>query len=266
MYYIMEVCNIENNLEEQDIEKKINKNVFILQVSAGLCNRLRAMFSYYQYCKSVNQKLVVIWIPDIQCPGNYKNYFKKINDIIVLDNNNAKHIINCKTCGYHPNYNIKNNPILNLYKDLDIIEPIRKKVKHILSLYRYNLIAVHIRRTDHIGLAKKNNRFTDDNQFVSFINHYNNYNLYIATDCKDTQKKFYKLYKNRIKYIKFIDNNNNHRKTSIEDALIDIYVCKNAHIFKGSDYSSFSSFIEQLRTKKTIRSEEVDVLSNIGHT
>ena len=236
-------------MEVDDVVNNGYDGTFVLEVKEGLCNRLRALFSYYKYCELNNKKLIVIWKPDIHCHGSYKKYFKSIKGITVLGNNNAKYKINSKTCGYHPHFNPENNNYLNLYEKFDILDSIRVKVVKILSIYKYNFIAVHIRRTDHITLAKKNNRYTDDNQFIRFINENKNYNLYIATDCEKTQNKFYKLYKDRIKHINIIKQNNNHRQTTIENALIDLYLCKNATKFKGSDYSSFSEFIKQLRNR-----------------
>jgi len=55
-------------------------------------------------------------------------------------------------------------------------------------------IAVHIRRTDHSKLAKKNNSFTNDKQFMTFINNNKGLYLYLATDNRKTQNIFYKKY------------------------------------------------------------------------
>ena len=37
------------------------------------------------------------------------------------------------------------------------------------------------------------------------------------------------------------------RKTSLRDAILDIYMCVSSEKFMGSGYSSFSDFIECLR-------------------
>ncbi len=105
-------------------------------------------------------------------------------------------------------------------------------------------ISVHIRRTDHILLAKEYNRFTTDEDFINFINQNDNYNLYLATDNFETQQKFYELFKKKIKFINFINkNNNNLRKTSLNYAVIDLYMCIYSYKFMGSGFSSFTDYI-----------------------
>lgn len=39
------------------------------------------------------------------------------------------------------------------------------------------------------------------------------------------------------------------RHTSVEDAVVDMYVCARAHAFQGSGWSSFSETIGALRTQ-----------------
>ena len=50
-------------------------------------------------------------------------------------------------------------------------------------------------------------------------------------------------------------NNNieNHRKTDLQDALLDIFVCALSNKFKGTYYSSFSQFIELIRRDNNIK-------------
>jgi len=111
-----------------------------------------------------------------------------------------------------------------------------------------NYISVHIRRTDHIQLAKYNNRYTDDEEFINFLDKSdNNKNIYIATDNKITYNKFKKKYQNRIKIDYHKTNNNSLRKTSLQDAIIDIYICVYSDDFMGSGWSSFSRVIKSLR-------------------
>ena len=56
-----------------------------------------------------------------------------------------------------------------------------------------NYISAHIRRTDHINLAKKHNCYTDDDEFINFLDK-SNKNIYIATDNETTYNKFKQKY------------------------------------------------------------------------
>ena len=97
-------------------------------------------------------------------------------------------------------------------------------------------------------MAKYNNRYTDDEEFINFLDKSdNNKNIYIATDNKITYNKFKKKYQNRIKIDYHKTNNNSLRKTSLQDAIIDIYICVYSDDFMGSGWSSFSRVIKSLR-------------------
>jgi len=124
-----------------------------------------------------------------------------------------------------------------------------KKVKKLKNKYN----SVHIRRTDHIGFAKSRNGFTYDKEFNTFIKNKNknkNKNLYIATDDPKTYRVFQKRYKKNVKFKYHKTNHGDYRKTSLRDAIIDIYMSVYSDEFMGSDSSSFSELITTLRDIK----------------
>ena len=41
--------------------------MLVVKAIGGLCNRLRTLFSYNQYAKFLNKKLVFIWNKNEQC-------------------------------------------------------------------------------------------------------------------------------------------------------------------------------------------------------
>lgn len=235
-------------------------NLLIIKPIGGLSNKLRVIFSYLMYARSISKKLMIIWIISNECNGYFLDYFQDVNDIIFLKNNK----MNDKLKAIYPKFKIDNYKIdyigcemhplyksshINIYEELILLPKYINKVKHIINKLDNNYIAVHIRRTDHIDLANKYSSVTLDEEFNEFIIlNNNNMNLYIATDNEVTQKLFYNKYKNRIKIINHIKNNKyNLRQTSLEDAIIDIFVCSKANYFKGSNYSSFSGLIYNLR-------------------
>ena len=208
----------------------------------GLSNYLRVLFSYYEYCQYNNLKLTVIWIKTSACPGYFLDYFEPIPDVTFKYNNDENVKINYRGC--QPR---QNNHKLN-YDKLKLKPYIEKIIFDKLEILNKNYISVHIRRTDHIGIAKSNNRYTDDDEFINFLDKSDNRkNIYIATDNEITYNKFKKKYPKRIKFDYHKTNNNAMRKTSLEDAIIDMYMCVYSNDFMGSDYSSFSDIINRLR-------------------
>ena len=70
--------------------------------------------------------------------------------------------------------------------------------------------------------------------------------IYIATDNKNTQDIFYNKYNDRIIMKKIIPSDNL-RQTSVQDAVVDIYICAGAKYFMGSIGSSFTDIINYLK-------------------
>jgi hypothetical protein len=237
---IKKVKSLKNR--EKKIYKKLGgSNIIIVRPMGGLGNKLRVMFSYYLFAKKEKKYLQVIWNTDAACPGLFLDYFLPIKGTEFIPSTSKP--IDFMSDHWHNDFNPYKQFI---YQDLQInndIKSIISKNKKLLGKY----IAVHIRRTDHSNLAKKNNRFTEDIDFIRFINKYPKHNVYIATDNKETQMKFYNMYKDRIKVITFIKDLGTYRQTSVKEAIIDLYMCVNSNHFKNSGYSSFSDLILQLR-------------------
>jgi len=206
----------------------------------GLCNRLRVIFSYYEYTRKNNLQLNVIWIKNNSCPGYFLDYFEPIPYVDFKNDINVK--IYYKGCvpyqrNFQPNYD-----------KLKLKPYIKKIIFDKLDILNKNYISVHIRRTDHINLAKKNNYYTSDEEFIDFLDKSNNNkNIYIATDNEITYNKFKKKYQNRIKFDYHKLDKSALRQTSLIDAIVDIYICVYSDNFMGSGYSSFSRLIKTLR-------------------
>jgi len=213
--------------------------MLVIKPVGGLCNYLRVVFSYYKKACSENKKLIVIWEPTYSCPGFFLDYFKPVDNIIFYNYNLHNYPIDYVGCQILENY----DPNYEKLKLLDEIEIIVNNKRQILG----NYIATHIRRTDHIDVAKANNQFTNDDSFYNFIDtNIENKNLYIATDNEETYNLFKNRYNNLIK-INYHNTINNFRQTSLKDAIIDIFMCVHADNFMGSGYSSFSILIRTIR-------------------
>jgi len=224
------------------------ENDYIVFPQGGLSNRLRVVFSYFQYCKEIKKKLVVLWIIDERCKGFFLDYFKPVNGIEFIYYSGTYWTQYMGRIDYY-GLNSHPNKYKNIYGDLILLDKIQKKVDTIKNkLDKY--ISVHIRRTDLTQILAK---FIDDNEFIDFINKNNNYNLFIATDNRKTQDTFYKLFKDKIKYIKFIDPSDKLRQTSLEQTIIDIFVCIYSNKFKGTTGSSLSDLIKTIRKERNIK-------------
>ena len=205
-----------------------------------MCNRLRVILSHLYKANQENKKLKFLWVINDDCPGRFDEIFKDIENVEIvytdeIDNADYNTV-------WEQNWEYKANNYYNLLKPIDKIQ---NQIDHIIDLLNNKYIACHIRRTDML----QHNWFTDimvtDNEYINYINSFSDdYNIYIATDCQKTQQKFLNLYGNRILHKKI--ENFNLRQTSLEYAVIDLYVCANADYFIGSKNSTFTNVIEDL--------------------
>ena len=221
---------------------------------AGFCNRLRFLFSFKYKMKqeNINKKLVVIWPVNTQCNGFLWNVIKPLDNCWTLRENKNNFTINASSCGPIPLY--KNS---NYLKDIPFKpkDRIYKRLIKLIDSMSNKYIALHIRRTDltgHLKYKKMQHLETNDKSFIDFIKKNKQYKVYIATDNRETQIKFKKLFPKRVIFNKEIIKMNGHRRTSLEDAVTDIFMCALSNKFKGTFYSSFSEFIELMRRDNNI--------------
>jgi len=164
----------------------------------------------------------------------------------------------------------------NFAKLLRPVDEIQEKINLNLSKLGSDFISVHIRRQDgdkqvqneeenrlrNIYLKATRPQFKqkifderrillenrkNHQEHINFINAHPNNNIFVATDNKNSQLFFQKKYKERIKSMKMIEDNDKFRKTSLEDAVVDMWTCAHAKYFLGSPGSSFSVWINNLR-------------------
>lgn len=214
----------------------------VLKTRHGLCNCLRFVFSYNQLALQEGKELLVLWETTDACNGFFLDYFIPVNGITFvnkIEDLNGK-TINYNSCYSHTDF-IPDYSLLKLKPELDA------KVTDIITNLENDYIAVHIRRTDSIRLAKKNGLYTSDNEFIKFIENSNAKYVYIATDNLVTFKKFKQLFPDKVKLNYWSSNSSNLRHTGLEEAIIDLFVCSRASNFKGSGYSTFSQLIRELR-------------------
>lgn len=221
--------------------------MIVVEPIGGLCNYLRVVFSYYQKAIKDNEELVVVWKNTESCPGFFIDYFENVKNIKFMNDRKGIHKVDYKGFSIYPG-------LIPNYANLIPNKKILQKIKNNVKLLENNYDAIHVRRTDHVKLAKDFNNFTPDEEFIDFINNSKSKYLYIATDNRKTQNKFLKRYKNKIKVVKLIDDSQkNLRKTSLEDSIIDLFMCIYSRNFKGSGFSSFSDTIKLIRKQEHLK-------------
>jgi hypothetical protein len=219
-------------------------NVIVVRPMGGLCNKLRVIFSYWEHAKLNNKNVIVIWEVSDECPGFFLDYFEPVNGINFITNNNGLDLkIDYTGFGWHPDF-IPYKKFL--YADLKLKSNLMNRVTEKLKILG-EFIAIQVRRTDHQEMAIRNNKFTSDEEFCKFIDNNPSYNLFITADNKNSFDYFKNLYTDKVKIDFPKDDPTKLRHTSLEDSIVDMFVCINSKYFKKSGYSSFGGTIDQLR-------------------
>ena len=225
-----------------DYENYKNEPYITVVARGGLNNKIRVMLSYLYRANKENKKLIVIWIKDTECPDDYNTLFYPIKNMDVISYNN--------NMSDFETWEIDNEEYVQekYHKLLKPLPNIQKNIQLFQDLLGSQYIACHIRRTD-IVIHKGQPWYKPktDKEYMDFIDQYDsNLNIYIATDNKDTQDVFINKYKNRV-IIKPIIPSAELRQTSLQDALVDMYVCIGSTYFLGSKGSSFTDTITYMR-------------------
>lgn len=143
----------------------------------------------------------------------------------------------------------------NLYSKLKLRPEIQAKIDKFVHDNRISDgIAVHVRRTDFLTDSNRKSEVKPNETWFDFIDKSivkmgKDTPVYLATDNEITQREFVTKYPNIIMW-KTIGKTKKLRKTSLEDAVIDVYIARHAKVFLGTQNSSYSDLIELL-TKNT---------------
>lgn len=221
-----------------------NEPYITLWTTYGLNNRLQALLSYLYKANKEGKKLKVVWVISPICPDIFENIFKPIPNVEFVYTDEIKE------------YDYKSWKIDNIdyiskkyYKLLEPIDSIQLEInqtKLLLTNKSENYIACHLRRTDGWNHKQYIKNRHEDEEYMEFIDQYPiELNIYIATDCRKTQQKFIDKYGDRLIYKK-IEDNNDIRQTSLQDAVKDMYICAGATYFMRSP-GTFSDTIIHLR-------------------
>jgi hypothetical protein len=229
---------------------KNTKRVTIICTS-GLSNRIRTILGFLQVCKRKNKKLTVIWLKDGACNGKFKDYFKPIPGVRITSKIKGKiHFTGQSTIEeITEHYNLKQQK--GLYCNIQLIPRIENEINMFVKEHNIKYtIGIHVRRTDLTGTYTArclNGGTSSDSQFYKFIKlNSKNKPFFIATDNKKTQDNYSKKYK-KVLFYSYVKESNNLRQTTLEAAIIDIYILSYCKKIKGTVNSSFSDFSRELK-------------------
>jgi len=218
----------------------------VIYPRGGLCNKLRFLLSYYANAKKQGIKIIVIWEKDKYCPGHFLDYFESLDGATFKENKKDNLKIDFTGFDWLQEHSFADRS--EYCKYLVLIPEIKNAISEYINVMQNNYIAIHVRRTDMDELLKRDNIcYTSDDVFFKFIEDNPEKKVFLATDNSETQKLFLSRYGERIRFYKEIKDSDVLRKTDVVDAIIDLYICKDASNFKGTTGSSFTGFIQYLR-------------------
>jgi hypothetical protein len=217
--------------------------MIVIEARSGLGNKLRVVFSYWEHAKVNNKNLIVIWKESDECPGFFLDFFEPVNGITFLRENSENLKLDYRGNEWHSDFNPYEKFI---YSDLNLQSRLQDRVNKTVNELE-EFIAIQVRRTDHEKLAKEKNKFTTDEDFCKFIDNNPRGNLFITADNKKSFDFFRERYPDRVKIDYPKNDPTKLRHTSLEDSIIDMFICTHATAFKRSDWSSFGGTILQLR-------------------
>jgi hypothetical protein len=218
----------------------------------GLCNRLSWICSFYSYifattdkCKNKECTCYIKWIPGRACNGDFLEIFNILPKMKFVQNDSEVPKDIKRYAGQHSIPNVYSKilklniitpemecRIFGLLKFNDkILKFCNEFIKK--NFNKNNTIGLHVRRTDHIGLAKNKGNYTNDEFFFKIINNEiskdSNVLFYLSTDKK-----------NIIVYKKINKLKNSFRHTTLFDTGIDMCLLTYCNHVEGSFHSSFS--------------------------
>lgn len=230
----------------------MSSDSYTISVDNGLCNKLRACFSGLRYARANNLKFNVHWpVHPTECPAHFLDLFKSVNDINFVGEDAKFDLTRAnKWIGEHGyQLNHKYQPVgIEYFAELQPNNSIMKDVHRITST-RKSYVSVHLRHGPrYVKMAKLFEQYTSPEEYIKKIP--DNCDVYLATDTQDIQQLFVDHFGDRLFYNKNITQKSTRvrdDKQSVHDAVVDMYVCIKSRDFFGSNMSSFTEIIHNIR-------------------
>ena len=209
----------------------------IVRAIGGLANRLRVILS--------RPHDSFVWVPDDEVAGaRFADVFECDPWIGISDDGSADYSTT------DPSWELGGTLVkpgwIERYCLLVPVEPVRTRIamlRELLGTYD----AMHIRRTDSGALV-----VPDDDAFFEWAK--GRATVYLATDNGRTQDKFREWLGPTLEVNRWIADKTETmpegcgtRLTSLQDAVVDLYMCAHSSAFRGSPGSSFSQLVYYLK-------------------
>lgn len=196
-------------------------------------------------------KLVVVWTPDEACNGFFLDYFEGIQGVEFLKEYSGKADYYgqkksqdiCKHYGEVFNHEI--------YAELRPRKKIQQKIWEFVEKNKVGFrVGIHVRRTDLTNRIQgflERGIISQDTEFFKYLARNSpSGDFYLATDNRDTQNEYRRRYPSLLVY-KNIKKSSRLRKTTLEDAIIDVYILSYCKGIMGTRSSSYSELARSLR-------------------
>jgi hypothetical protein len=225
----------------------------ILHVYGGLGNRIRAILSRLSPIES----LTVVWEPTEEIAfGRWSDVFAPLDGVTFHEEPISGALRTCDP-HWHPHDEWDRPSWLAHYARLSPLHPIMGRIEALQMSINSDYDAMHIRRTDHIDLAKSEGGWTPDERFHAFTQDTSG-PMYLATDNGRTQRAVKDWIGHRLVTNTWMPDTAGdgscHRFTTLAEAVVDAWVCAGARRFMPSGSSSFSQLVKYLREIRHLES------------
>jgi hypothetical protein len=231
-----------------------------IRVIAGLGNRLRAML----WNKHANGVTTFVWHPDAEVShARFQDVFQPIPGIEVVDSGPYEHAaFECDA---------KNSSDwMQAYRELMPTYALQARIAACKAELECGAgyAAVHVRRLDHLPHAANMKwQFYSVSEFIRYLRDEQGCNVFAATDNAETQSTIRAqepgvFFAEEIRSGADGQSEHDHRRhTTLQHAVVDLFVCAGAKRFLGSPGSSFSETIDILRWLNGLRDEPPELVS-----
>lgn len=229
---------------------------FPLRPVGGLGNRLQAIFGY----RAEFGALDVTWESNADvCGAHFLDVFEPLPDVRFISPHEASEQGHAAMVDYAPPFPPPPDWEEG-YGDLLLRPKLAAALVGDLKAVCASYDAMHVRRRDQAILARRVGLYVDDVDFHIWLRSIDRlHNIWLATDNGASQAKWLEeglalgkamLYKTSLPpcVSEETDEHDHSRVTSLENAVIDLWMCAHAREFFGSGaHSTFTLTIERLR-------------------
>jgi hypothetical protein len=213
----------------------------------GLANRIRSILSW----RSSHGPIEVLWARSTGvCRARFLDVLEPLEGVTFGDIGDGPAQDYKGPCDVAPTCSLAPDAKpgwTESYMELRPLPPIQARIDAIKKTIGSPYYAIHARRTDHVTHAARFGHFTTNDELAKWIGIRRMLPLYVATDCPDTLHWFRQRFDTRCNVEPKAVDGYDKRAQSLEDAVIDLWMCVGAREFRGSWFSSFSETIDVLR-------------------